>query len=484
MRNIVLIVGVIFGLYSCNSSKPKDNLLFPQDNFTNENRIVNINGRDVNVAYKAFKHITYVNKPVDVAYQSLDVYVPVEIDGKQIDASNAPILFSIGVGGYMSVRNIPQESNEGDNRPHFGGLKEKLDGRDLLALGAGYVVVMPGCRGRDNIDDNGVYYGKAPAAIVDLKAAVRYLRHNKDLIPGNTDHIVTVGCSAGGALSALLGTSGDSNLYEPYLSKIGAANESDKIFGCACYSPITDLEHADMAYEWMYGKFPARGELVSQELSMELAAAFDEYQSNLNLQGKNDFGTITAENYSDYLLQYYVKPSATYYINEMDENSRKEYLNKNPWIKWENNNADFTFENYVSHVGRMKGLPSFDDFEMRQPEPNLFGNDSIASRHFTNYSLQYSTGDSNATIDEEVKHLVFLMNAMNFTKNENCAPNWWLRNGSSDPHSSQTVMINLANSLTNNGKEVNTWLFWDGGHCSDYDPEGFVQWIGKICNYN
>ena len=81
-----------------------------------------------------------------------------------------------------------------------------LSSRADLALAAGFVVVTPGCRGRDNKADDGTFYGKAPAAIVDLKAAVRYLRHNKGILPGNVDQIISVGCSAGGAVSALLGS--------------------------------------------------------------------------------------------------------------------------------------------------------------------------------------------------------------------------------------------------------------------------------------
>ena len=125
-----------------------------------------------------------------------------------------------------------------------------------LALAAGYVVVSPGCRGRDNQAADGTYYGKAPAAIVDLKAAVRYLRHNTGIMPGNTDWIVSTGVSAGGALSALLGASGNSHLYDAYLEEIGAADAADTVFASADFCPIMDLDHADMAYEWMYGAVP------------------------------------------------------------------------------------------------------------------------------------------------------------------------------------------------------------------------------------
>lgn len=78
------------------------------------------------------------------------------------------------------------------------------------------------------------------------------------------------------------------------------------------------------------------------------------------------------------------------------------------------------------------------------------------------------------------------MNAFYFLNPDNngCASHWWLRNGTSDNHTSQTVMINLATKLQNLNKDVNIWLFWDGGHCADNDPEGFIEWIGNITGYD
>ena len=143
-----------------------------------------------------------------------------------------------------------------------------------LALAAGFVVVSPGCRGRDNKAADGTYYGKAPAAIVDLKAAVRYVRHNAGVMPGNANWIITTGVSAGGALSALLGASGNSPLYDAYLREIGAADADDRVFASAAFCPIADLDHADMAYEWMYGAVPTRSGLQDQELSRQLKDAF------------------------------------------------------------------------------------------------------------------------------------------------------------------------------------------------------------------
>jgi len=30
---------------------------------------------------------------------------------------------------------------------------------------------------------------------------------------------------------------------------------------------------------------------------------------------------------------------------------------------------------------------------------------------------------------------------------------------------------------------VNTWVFWDGGHCADDDPEGLIAWIGAVTGF-
>lgn len=44
-------------------------------------------------------------------------------------------------------------------------------------------------------------------------------------------------------------------------------------------------------------------------------------------------------------------------------------------------------------------------------------------------------------------------------------------------------MVNLATTLENQDKNLDTWLFWNGGHCADEDPEVFINWIGKITGY-
>jgi hypothetical protein len=67
--------------------------------------------------------------------------------------------------------------------------------------------------------------------------------------------------------------------------------------------------------------------------------------------------------------------------------------------------------------------------------------------------------------------------------NPGIAGHWWIRHGSSDRDTSLPVIINLATSLENRKKDVNTWLYWDAGHGADEDPEEFIAWIGTITGF-
>jgi hypothetical protein len=250
-------------------------LVFSPDDYKVMTATVTGTGRGTKtVKYHFYQARPYVRHPVDTTYQSLTVSVPVEIDGKAVDASNAPICLDINVGGYTSsavggaagggsaaaptgAGSAPGGSGPGSGQYGPGSTKgggapagagapaEQVDNGQLF-LAAGWVMVSPGCRGRDNEKD-GKYFGKAPAAVVDLKSAIRYIRYNKGRLPGNPDWIVTTGGSAGGALSTVVAASGDSPLYDDYLTALGAADVSDAVFASASYSPITDLDHADMA---------------------------------------------------------------------------------------------------------------------------------------------------------------------------------------------------------------------------------------------
>jgi acetyl esterase/lipase len=475
-------------------------LAFPVDNYTVQTKTVSTSDGAVGVTYHLYQHLTYVASPVDADYQSLDVAVPVEIDGRAIDAAGSPMLFDISVGGYMSSANsnatgtsargagggAPSGSAPGSGQRGTPDGKGSMTSNSDLALAAGYVVVSPGCRGRDNTSSDGTHYGKAPAAIVDLKCAVKYIRYNDDLIPGNADWIISTGSSAGGALSALLGASGDSGLYQSYFDGLAAADASDAIYASACYCPITDLDHADSAYEWEFGTTPLGSGLVDQALSRALAGDFNTYLTSLGLTGKNGYGTLSVDNYGEYAMQAYLVPSANRYLSALPDSERQTYLAAHPWIKWSGSTASFTWKDYVTYVGRMKGLPAFDSFDLGTPECILFGDATTDARHFTDFSLQQTGDRKAATIDASLRTVVDLMNPMYFIgqKNSGCAAYWWIRHGTKDNDTSLPVIIDLATSLENLGKEVNATLYWDAGHGANEDPADFVAWMAAVTGYS
>ena len=193
-----------------------------------------LDGREV--IYRAFENIVYCANPVS-AVQKLNLYVPeVYYQGESINGyqlHTAPIFAPNTVGGYMEGPAMQVGEDYFGHKPNTA----------FEALYHGYVVMCAGIRGRntgrksneffvggtndEKSTKEGMLTGRAPALIVDMKAAIRYLRWNKDLVPGDVEKIITNGTSAGGALSALAGATGNAKEYEPYLKAIGAAKARD-----------------------------------------------------------------------------------------------------------------------------------------------------------------------------------------------------------------------------------------------------------------
>ncbi|MFK0168680.1 subtype B tannase [Streptomyces sp. NPDC090306] len=503
------------------SSGAADSLVFDPDDYTEVTEsIADAAGDKHTVVYRFYKPRDYVTNPSDSTHQSLVVSVPVKIDGKAVDASRAPVVFANSVGAYMPS-SVAKATGVGQNELEMTGMAAPGGGGSAsgapggapaggtsaggpsggtgavngmvnlakLAVVAGYVAVEPGARGRSLTDSSGAYYGTAPAAIVDLKAAVRYVRFNRGRIPGDTDRIVSTGTSAGGALSALLGASGDSPLYDRYLEEAGAAPASDAVFATATWCPITDLEHADGAYEWIWGTNATQstGKTVDQTVSKALRTQFAEYQAGLRLRGLDGYGPLTARNYDDYLLRTYFQPSATKYLAALSETDRTAYLKKNTFITWSGGRATFAWDDFLTHVGaRKKTAPAFDAFDLSAGENNEFGEDTTEARHFTAYSLANdTTGVTGKRLASDIPGLLRLMNPMHHIeeRNRNRSRHWWIRLGTSDSDTSPTVSANLAAALDNLGDDVNHEYYWDQGHATNVDPGDFITWVARVCGY-
>src|SRR5690606_12312563 len=77
-------------------------LVFDPATYTEKTQTIATAAGDVEVIYRFYEAIPYVANPVDVAYQSLNISVPVEIAGVTHDAYRAPIRFQTTIGGYLS----------------------------------------------------------------------------------------------------------------------------------------------------------------------------------------------------------------------------------------------------------------------------------------------------------------------------------------------------------------------------------------------
>ena len=447
------------------------------------------------VKYKAYEKLWYVTNVENTTYQYLNVYVP---DGA---TQQSPIFLKNNVGGYMPSK--PGNVSAGDATG--------------MALLRGYVVAIPGARGRSSYVLKGkkkVYNGKAPAAILDLKAAVRYLRHFDSEMLGDAEKIVSDGTSAGGAMSALLGATGNNPVYEPLLDKMGAAKERDDIFTAVCYCPITYLAHADMAYEWLYGNTDSRkaNDAAHREVTKEEAALFPAYLQSLNLKLK-DGTPLTADNYLDFIKREIIR-SAQIAKNAGAEipdsigftfNSEAgTFAPINGRVKPKDIPADMLegmkkmagrkqvgeyitdldmtkYLNYVANKTPLKTTPAFDALGVAgnaaSGENDEFGDVNNTPANFTEYSAQKNGKELSETVKENERLLnpMWQIGAEGVTT----APHWYIRHGAIDRDTSFPIPLNLAVKLQNAGKDVNYLLAWNRPHSGDYALSDLFDWLDK-----
>ena len=266
--------------------------------------------------------ILYTPAATTPKFQRLSIFVPralMNADGTFAEeAKKVPVVFENNSAGYMQM-------------PHVWLGGPRCYAEQYLEHGLVYVSV--GCRGRESRDARGRLV-KGPCSLVDLKTAIRFLRHNREALPGDWDRIISAGWSAGGAMSTLLAVTGDNETFLPYLEANGAfMDESDAIFAAQIYCPIVDLEHADLAYEWMFRAdkenedSPAGPAEVmtpfKEALSAVLAKRYIAYFNSLNLRhpvtdevlrlGENG----RSGNAYDYLMAQ-LNDSATDYLTRLE----------------------------------------------------------------------------------------------------------------------------------------------------------------------
>ena len=456
---IILILAFSSLAFSADfANGPADSITMPPGNRVSQTLLAG----DKLVSFRSWLDIPYVNNPLEPEYQRLNIYVPEEyFHGESVNgytAKTAPIMMPNGVGGYMPGKQFIPANDTRHGTPNVA----------LYALSKGYVVVTPAIRGRT------LENGKAPALIVDYKAAVRWVRHNKDKLPaGDVEKIISDGLSAGGALSSLLGATGNAKEYEPYLKEIGAEDERDDIFASVVYCPITNLENADMPYEWIFNGVntyymgPAREMDENMQAASEaLKKAFPAYLNSLGLKGYelDEEGNGTFRTYIEGL---YI--SAAQKALDAGENVRGL-----DWLTVEGDKVIAADLNkYAVWATRMKAAPAFDSLNMASFENNEFGD-----KHFTDYAFKHSTSGNPAMADAEK---IYIMNPMNFIGKADVAKHWRIRHGVKDRDTSMAIPALLALKLQAAGYDADIAAVWNVPHDGNYDLPELFEWLDGIC---
>ena len=455
------------------------------------------------IKYRAFEYIPYVANPIDIDQQYMNIYVPEEyFNNGTVNGYNtqtAPIFMPNAVGGYMPSQAMTPKVENG--KPNSV----------LYALSRGYVVASPATRGRTNKASDGNFIGKAPAVIVDLQAATAYLHANDSTMPGNANRIITNGTSAGGAVSLLQGATGNNSDFQPYLQALGAATAATNVYAVSAYAPITNLDAADMAYEWSYkgitsfnkvtmgqGELPQAnvgGNTAPPQRTMQrvnlnaddvaysnlLSEHFPEYVNNLQLRDsvgrvlkldKNGNGTF--KNY----VKAFIIDAANKAQAKGTDLSKHTYLvrdNKTGAIK------DINWEAYNQFVSRSKAPGAFDSRSNDSGENSLFGTSTTDNNHFTITAALHDT-TSNQDVYVENAKIVTMMNPMNYLGSPAAtnARYYRIRYGTADSNTSVAIPLIVGTRAQNLGYNVDMATPFGVDHSGDYDLDELFNWIDNI----
>ena len=460
---------------------------------------------DFRVEYRAWRDLPYCKNPKD-PIQKLNIFVPDAYLSEELESSEAcgsgtktpPIFLPNSVGGYMPG---PAEEPGIDRFGQVNALAQ--------ALKRGYVAVSGGIRGRESKGFDGEkYVGRAPAFIVDYKAIVRYLRSNADTIPGDTERIVTNGTSAGGALSALAGATGNSADYEPYLKEIGACDARDDVFAASCYCPIHNLEHADMAYEWLFADehdyhsmdfvmtedgprpVPKEGTLSEKQVrvSKKLKAMFPSYVNSLGITD-DDGKPLTLDeagngSFRDYVASQVLMSAGREMAHHDTAQKMASFMVAGSEVEKQGYLGEaLDFPAFVKAITRMKPTPAFDALDASTAENREFGDEEGNNRHFTASSLENTEVKAQMADPKLVRMLnptAFILSAIEGRKDSDVAQHWRIRHGAYDRDTSLAIPVILARLLKKAGKDVDFALPWGMPHSGDYDLEELFGWIDGI----
>ena len=455
------------------------------------------------IKYRAFEYIPYVANPIDIDQQYMNIYVPEEyFNNGTVNGYNtqtAPIFMPNAVGGYMPSQAMTPKVENG--KPNSV----------VYALSRGYVVASPATRGRTNKASDGNFIGKAPAVIVDLQAATAYLHANDSTMPGSANRIITNGTSAGGAVSLLQGAAGNSSDFQPYLQALGAATAATNVYAVSAYAPITNLDAADMAYEWSYNGITSfnkvsmgQGELPQANVGGNSAPPQRTIQ-RVNLKADDvAYSNLLNEHFPDYVnnLQLHDSVGRVLKLDKNGNGTFKNYvkefivaaankaqakgtdLSKHTYLVHDNKTGtikDINWEAYNRFVSRSKAPGAFDSRSNDSGENNLFGTSTTDNNHFTITAALHDTTSNPEAYVQNAK-VVTMMNPMNYLGSPAAtnAQFYRIRYGTADSNTSVAIPLIVGTRAQNLGYKVDMATPFDVNHSGDYDLDELFNWMDNI----
>jgi len=452
--------------------------------------------------------IVYCDNPADESYEKMGIFVPgaymnatansngsytCSLNSKGtkngFTAATAPVVIPVNTPGYKAM-SPPTGFSSG-----VASYTEK-----------GFIYLHAGCRGKDSA---------APSGVSDLKAALRYFRYLADQggIPGNTERIFSFGHSGGGAQSAILGASGNSKLYDPYLSALGAKMDyKDDVAGSMCWCPITNLDQADGAYEWNMGQTRSGLSATDLDISKALAANFAAYINAIGFKHPSSGKTLTLETSSDGYCQggsYY-----QYVMEEINDAIARYNQTKNAAVaSYDASDPSALASFSKTYKKATKGIAAFDayDGESRTSAGNLLFDPKGVWAHFDKYlgkivgvyapeyksafdadlALVDSYGNNLDTRLGMYTPLYYLIDDGTYYAgggkgSSTVASHWRIRSGIEQGDTALCTEINLALGLLMYGiSDVDFAMVWNQGHTQAEDSgsgsSNFIEWVEQCC---
>lgn len=460
-----------------------------------------------------------------LTYQKMAIFVP---EGA---SDTAAMILNVSNGGWFASELRPGIEDGGSY------VSDSDTDKVGAALAAGYVYVDIGSRGRGILAADGSLPGKAPAAVVDAKAAIRFLRLNDDLLPGSAERIVITGTSGGGGLSAVVAASGNSPDYLPYLAEIGAAGVAadgsstlaDDVLAVIAYCPITDLGHADLAYEWLFQGIRSAANTAGSEwseaaraASAELAAAYPAYLEGLGLTSA-DGSPLTASTMKSAIAAELTREierhiaaggtvparGETFSLTLPGPGGERQIEQPNDWLTVEGGKVTDldldAFLRFVAAITPLKPVPAFDRTANSgnqgvDGENTLFGGPDVPYANFTPFGWNHNevAGDGSgpddtgmdwdawtATAGEgaQLAAQIRLVNPMAYLGTDaKAAPYWYVRHGMIDRDTSLAVPLALAAAARADAdvREVDFALPWMTPHSGNYDVQTAYAWLARV----